>query len=427
MKVHLESLGCRLNWSEVEELTAQFTGAGHTVSACPREADAILVNTCAVTAAAERKTLRRISALSRQCPDARIAVIGCYATLARERCARLPGVEWVIPNNRKEGAFQAMTGCDGPEPGADGPCRSTSPAAIRRTRAFLKVQDGCDNHCTYCVTSRLRGPARSRPLPEIITRARALVEEGRQEIVITGLNLGAYGRDSAVGASLQRLVKSLLDETNVPRLRLSSIEPWDVDESFLELWADPRLCRQLHVPRQAGCDGTLARMGRPITAASFAHIVQAARAAAPNMAITTDMIAGFPGEDEAMFQASYDFATSMAFARIHVFTYSPRPGTPAARFHMPVPRTVRHDRAGRLRSLGTSLASQYRDRFVGQRMDVLWERRRADGTWRGLTDNYLRVVARTDVDLHNRILPTTLIGAENGHLVGRIRGIPSSI
>lgn len=426
MKVYLDSLGCRLNWSEVEEWTAQFASAGHAISASPQDADIVVVNTCAVTEAAERKTLRRVCALSRRSPDVRIAVVGCYASLAPERRAGLSEAEWVIPNNRKDGIIRAMAGRDRPEPTGDASCQSAGPEVCGRTRAYMKVQDGCDNRCTFCIACRLRGPPRSRPLADTIAHARALVQQGRQEIVITGLSLGAYGRDLVEGSSLRELVKSLLDETRVPRLRLSSIVPWDLDEGFFELWADPRLCRQLHISLQAGCDDTLRRMGRPITAAGFARLVEAARAAAPGLAITTDLIAGFPGEDEAMFQESRDFAASMHFARIHVFTFSPRPDTPAARFQGALPPEVCHDGAARLRCLATRSASQYRDRFTGQQMDVLWEQRRAEGRWRGLTGNYLRVVARTDADLHNRILPTTLVRVENGSLIGRVLSIASS-
>jgi threonylcarbamoyladenosine tRNA methylthiotransferase MtaB len=216
------------------------------------------------------------------------------------------------------------------------------------------------------------------------------------------------------------LVEVLLDHTDLPRLRLSSLEPWDVDGSFLQLWENPRLCRQLHLPLQSGCDETLRRMGRQGTTSEFARLVGAARGAIPDLAVTTDIIVGFPGEDETAFRASYDFVEAMAFARLHVFPYSPRPGTPAARLPDWVSRQVRRERARVMRELGGEQASRFRRRFVGCEMVVLWEQRRRDGLWTGLTDNYLRVITRAEADLHNRLVSTRLLDVQDGCLVGNI-------
>jgi threonylcarbamoyladenosine tRNA methylthiotransferase MtaB len=248
----------------------------------------------------------------------------------------------------------------------------------------------------------------------------SLVEDGCQEAVLTGVNLGAYGRDLGMPDGLAALVTTLLAHTDLSRLRLSSLEPWDLDETFLELWEDPRLCRQLHLPLQAGCDETLRRMGRRITTTEFTELVQVARTAVPDLAVTTDIIVGFPGEDETAFRASYDFVQAIEFARLHVFPYSPRPGTPAARLPNPVQREIRDARARVMRELGNGQALRFRQRFVGREMAVLWEQRRRDGRWTGLTDNYLRVVARTQCDLHNRITATQLLAAQDGHLVGEV-------
>jgi threonylcarbamoyladenosine tRNA methylthiotransferase MtaB len=239
---------------------------------------------------------------------------------------------------------------------------------------------------------------------DVVAEMQALVDADCQEAVLTGV---------------VELVVALLDRTDLPRLRLSSLEPWDLDETFFDLWGNPRLCRQLHLPLQAGCDETLRRMGRRITTAEFAGLVEAARAAIPSMAVTTDIIVGFPGEDEAAFRASYDFVVAMEFARLHVFPYSPRPGTPAARLPDQVRREVRGVRARVMRELGDEQALRFRQRFVGQEMMVLWEQRRRDGLWTGLTDNYLRVIAHGD-DLHNRLTRTRLLAVKNGCLVGEV-------
>lgn len=288
-----------------------------------------------------------------------------------------------------------------------------------RTRAFVKVQDGCDNHCTYCVVRSLRGASRSRSLAHVITEVQALVDQaGCQEAVLTGVNLGAYGRDLGLDGGLQALVEAILADTDVPRLRLSSLEPWDIDETFFELWDDRRLCRQIHLPLQAGCDATLRRMGRPVNRDAFARLVRAARAAIPDLAVTTDILVGFPGEDQGEFCESYEFVERMAFAKLHVFPYSPRPGTPATRLPGQVRRQVRDQRARQMRALGVEQRHRFQERFLGRELDVLWEKRRRDARWTGWTDNYLRVVAPAEHDLFNRITPTRLLALENGMLKG---------
>jgi len=268
----------------------------------------------------------------------------------------------------------------------------------------------------------LRGPARSRPLADVVAEVRALVEAGCQEAVLTGVNLGAYGRDLGLPRGLWTLIVALLADTDLPRLRLSSLEPWDLDEQFFGLWENPRLCRQLHLPLQAGCDETLRRMGRRITTAEFSRLVEAARATVSDLAVTTDVIVGFPGEDETAFRANCDFVAAMEFARVHVFPYSPRPGTPATRLPDQMGREVRNARADVMRELGAEQALRFRQRFVGRKMAVLWERRRRDGLWAGLTDNYLRVVTRAEGDQHNRLTTTRLLTAQNDYLVGEVVG-----
>ena len=417
MDVYFHSLGCRLNQSEVETMARQFAAAGHVVVDDPAQADLCVVNTCAVTAEAERKSRHCVSALARANPGGRMAVVGCYATLSPQSCATLPGVAWVVPNDEKEQTVE-MVMPSGRREGEREGVRATS----LRTRAFVRAQSGCDNHCTYCVTRLLRGPARSRPQADVVAEVQALVEEGHQEVVLTGVNLGAYGRDLGVLGGLRALIEVLLTYTDLKRLRLSSLEPWDVDGNFFQLWENPRLCRQLHVPLQSGCDETLRRMERRITTAEFARLVEAARAAVPDLAVTTDVIVGFPGEDETAFRASYSFVAAMEFARLHVFPYSPRPGTAAAHLSGQVAPQVSDVRARAMRELGAERASRFRQRFIGREMTILWEQRRHDGLWTGLTDNYLRAVTSTADDLHNRLTATRLLTVQDGHLVGEVIG-----
>ncbi|MDY6876924.1 MAG: tRNA (N(6)-L-threonylcarbamoyladenosine(37)-C(2))-methylthiotransferase MtaB [Chloroflexota bacterium] len=429
MNVYLQSLGCRLNQSEVETLARQFVATGHVVVGDPAQADVCVVNTCAVTTEAERKSRRCVRALARANPEARIAVVGCYATLTPQHCDALPGVAWVVPNVEKERTVEIVAPSLHSPP-IRSPAREDGVATSRfgeglrrrRTRTFVKVQDGCDNHCTYCITRLLRGSARSCPVASVVAKVQALGEAGYHEVVLTGVNLGSYGHDLGLPDGLHMLVETLLTHTDLPRIRLSSLEPWDLDEAFFELWESPRLCRQLHLPLQSGCDETLRRMGRRITTAEFDRLLATARAIIPGLAVTTDILVGFPGEDEFAFRASCDFVAAMEFARLHVFAYSPRPGTAATRLSDQVPHSVRRARAHVMRELGAEQVSRFRRRFVGQEMEVLWEQRRHDDRWVGLTDNYLRVVTRAEDNLRNRLTTTRLLAVQSDDLIGEVIG-----
>jgi threonylcarbamoyladenosine tRNA methylthiotransferase MtaB len=424
VRVYLESLGCKLNQSEVETLACQFVAAGHELAASAETADLCILNTCTVTHVAARKSRQATHRLRRLNPDAHLVVTGCYAELADEPFE----ADLVIGNADKPRLLDLVRSAGLQLPATD---HGQSVASIRppatRTRAFVKIQDGCDNACTYCIVRVARGRQRSRPREEILDEIRARVAAGYKEIVLTGVHVGAYGRDAG-GASwgdLRSLVTAILAETGVPRLRLSSIEPWDLSPAFFELWQDPRLCRHLHLPLQSGCDATLRRMHRRYTTAIFAQIVTAARETIPGVAITTDLIVGFPGESEEEFAASREFARRMAFARLHVFPYSMRPGTPAAAMPDQVSHTVKKARARQMITLGRQSAAQFQRGFVGQTLEVLWEHRRdADRgcAWSGLTDNYIRVTTVSEEDLTNTLLPTHLIAVTPGGM----RGVPLS-
>ena len=413
MHIYLESLGCRLNAAEIEALARQFAGAGYSVVTQPATADIIILNSCAVTAQASRKSRHRIGTLHRESPAADVAVIGCWATEDVARAMRLEGVQWVVPNVDKA---QTVTEILGQKP-VPAPW---SPGRWGPTRAFLGVQDGCDHACTYCITRVLRGPARSRPLHDAVAEVQRFVAQGAQEVVLTGVSLGAYGQDLESEAGLAQLVISILRDTDLPRLRLSSIEPWDVTPDLLALWQDSRLCRQLHLPLQSGSDAVLKRMGRRITSAGFASLVETAYAVCPDMAITTDIIAGFPGETETDFARTVSLTKALCFARLHVFPYSERAGTAAVRLPDPVAKTVRKERARQLRDLGDRLAAAYRSRFVGRVLPVLWEQRTVGSDRFGLTDNYLTVRTRDVRDLYNRITPARMAEGAGGVLVAEV-------
>jgi len=420
VKVYLRSLGCKLNQSEVEALARRFIAAGCQVVTDAEEADLCVVNTCAVTHIAARKSRRLIRRLHRANPEARIVVTGCYAELFPHEVAKIEGVELVVGNADKERLVERL-GIRGYGLGVTTPI--PYPLFFNRTRAFVKIQDGCNNRCAYCVIGLARGRERSRPPEEVLAEIGARVEAGCKEVVLTGVNIGAYGRD--LGTSLGRLIEDILTKTAVPRLRLSSIEPWDFDPSLLRLWEDPRLCRHLHLPLQSGCDATLRRMRRRYTAAEYAELVERAREAIPDLALTTDVIVGFPGETEADFEESLRFVEKMGFARLHVFKYSARPGTPAATMPQQVPCEEKRRRSEAMMALARRGSEEFRRRFLGRTMEVLWERkeRRREGRrriWSGLTDNYIRVWAESEADLANTITPAKLVALTEDGMRGEI-------
>jgi len=421
MKIFLDTIGCRLNQSEIESMASQFRAAGHEIVALADEADMAVVNTCAVTnqaAADSRSTVRRIA---RAGVD-EIVATGCWATLQPQKAAALPNVLRVVDNAHKDALVPETLHLKPENFDLEPIAREPLPGLRQRTRAFIKVQDGCNNHCTFCITTMARGEGRSRPLADVIADVQAAIDGGTKEAVLTGVHLGSWGYD--LDAHLSDLVKGILEHTDIPRLRLSSLEPWDLDEDFFSLWENNRLCQHLHLPLQSGCAATLKRMARKTTPASFRDLVTAARQIMPDVAITTDVIAGFPGETEEEFAESLEFIREMNFAGGHAFTYSSRPGTGAARLGGQVRHQVRKERNAILRDVFEEGAQAYRQRFLGQRVSVLWESvtemNGQDWQMEGLTENYLRVTATATEPLWNEISDVELVSIISGKINGDI-------
>jgi threonylcarbamoyladenosine tRNA methylthiotransferase MtaB len=433
LRVYVESVGCKLNQSERDMLARQFAGAGWEVVLDAGEADVCVVNTCAVTQAAGRTSQRRFRSLRRLNPSARLVATGCLTGVG-SRDFDSPDdldVDLVVPNDQKHELVwrvQAARGDWELDPDASSgdvssgevPCLPVgshlSAALCPRTRPLVKIQDGCDNDCAYCIVHTLRGPQRSRPRQDVLAEIAFLVDQGYHEVVLTGVHVGSYGRD--MGDSLAGLVRAILDRTSLDRLRLSSIEPWDLKD--LHLWQDSRLCRHLHLPLQSGCDATLLRMNRRYTTSEYAEWVAQAREAIPGLALTTDVIVGFPGESENEHAASAAFVERMAFSRVHVFAYSPRPGTPAAAMPDHVPLEVKQQRAAQMGEIGRRSGVSFRRQFLGQTLPVLWEMCRSREPRSGLTDNYIRVFTDSDRDLANTLCPTRLIALEADGVRGEI-------
>lgn len=426
MKIFLDSIGCRLNQSEIEKFASQFRTAGHEIVGSAAEADYVVINTCAVTAEAASDSRQKIRQAARSFKTGqsvgKIIATGCWATLDGPGAQALPGVTRVVGNAEKDHLVADLLNLPAETFDLEPVAREPLPGAHLRTRAFIKVQDGCDNHCTFCVTRIARGSGRSRPVADVLRDVCGALEGGAQEIVLTGVHLGSWGQDFEHPEHLRSLIEVLLNRVEIPRLRLSSLEPWDLDEAFFSLWKDPRLCRHLHLPLQSGAAETLRRMARKTTPDAFARLVGAARSVAPDIAITTDIIAGFPGETDRDFEESLAFVRQMDFAAGHVFTYSARPGTAAARMPGQVLGTVRRERGAALRALLAESSLRYRGAFVGSETDVLWETTDAYGPdgWRlhGLTGNYLRVTALSPERLWNQISRVRLTGLNDDGLDG---------
>lgn len=423
MKIYLDTIGCRLNQSEIESYARQFRAAGHEIVANPNLADLVVINTCTVTTQAAADSRQKIRQAARN-GNAQIVVTGCWASMEPHSAAVLPKVSHVIANLDKDHLVPTLISQNPAAISHSNIPRQPLPGSRQRTRAFIKAQDGCNNRCTYCITCLARGPSRSRSIQEIQQDVSAAIAGGAREIVLTGVHLGAWGADFHPSSTLPDLIRALLADPALSRLRLSSLEPWDIDQGFFKLWQDPRMCRHLHLPLQSGCSATLRRMARRITPEAYADLVRRARAEIPGVAITTDVIVGFPGENDQEFIASQEFIQSMEFARGHVFTYSARAGTAAARMPDQVPYSVRKERNQKLRRLFALAEQNFQAGFSGQRMQVLWESASYLGnhTWQlgGLTDNYIHVTAQANQDLWNQISLVELVTLSNGGMQGII-------
>jgi threonylcarbamoyladenosine tRNA methylthiotransferase MtaB len=423
MKIYLDTVGCRLNQSEIEKMAAQFHHNGHEIVSKADDADLVVVNTCSVTAAAASDSRQKIRQ-AQKAGAGTIVATGCWATLELQNALDMPGVGRVVPNGIKSQLVSLVLGLPQDIFDLEPLLRERLPGVHQRTRAFIKVQDGCDNFCSFCVTRLARGASRSTPVENILDDVQAALESGAREIVLSGVHLGAWGRDIPGDNDLAYLIKRILTETQVERLRLSSLEPWDLDQSFFSLWKDRRLCRHLHLPLQSGSVETLHRMVRKTTPDGFAMLVDMIRSAVPEVAITTDIITGFPGESAAEFEESLEFVRRMNFAGGHVFNYSTRPQTSAARLTQLTSDEDRKQRSVEMRAVLKEGARRYRQSFINNTLSVLWEGRwsKAGELFRleGLSDNYLLVSALAEENRWNRIDQVKIIQDEAEGLAGTI-------
>ena len=468
----IATLGCKVNQADSEAISEQMSAAGFVQCDLSDMADIYIVNTCTVTHLGDRSSRQMISQARRRRPDALLVVTGCYAEVNPQAVAALPGVDLVIGNSGKESLVDSintqlktspiatmppeeannyvkthqqkrflpvihaenqhigsdsvlpLVGTD-EEPQPDNPSRislvsdlTTLPTTanarlLTRTRVQMKVQDGCNNRCTYCIVPYVRGGSRSRGIESVVEHVQRKTMAGFQEIVLTGIHLGDYHPDNDKKRDLGDLIAALLHDTEIRRIRVSSLEPEDFRLEWLDLWENPRMCRHLHLPMQSGSDHILRRMARRYNSERYHKIVTTAKQLVPGIAISTDIITGFPGESDSDFEQTHQLATELHFAKAHIFRFSPRQGTAAARMQGQVKDEIKKARSERLLALNDQHARRFRQQFLGETVQVLLESYK-HGRWEGLTDNYLRVELDGLPDSANQDWQNTLVKA---HLV----------
>ena len=428
MRVAFYTLGCKVNQYETQALEQLFAARGHALVPFEGEADAYIVNSCTVTAVSDKKSRQTVRQARKRAPGAVIALCGCYpqthpedmddlpvdlvaGTGDRARFVELVEQAWAerqpitaLDDAMKRRVFEPL-----PAGGLEG-----------RTRAMLKVEDGCVNFCTYCIIPYARGPVRSLPLCDAVEQAKKLAAEGYRELVLTGIEISSWGHDFRDGSSLIDLVEAVCGAAPDCRVRLGSLEPRTVTEEFCVRGAKlDNLCPHFHLSMQSGCDATLRRMNRKYGTARFFESVSLLRRHFDAPAVTTDMIVGFPGETEEEFAQSLEFIRRCAFAAMHIFPYSRRPGTPAAAMPGQVLNAVKEERARRAGEIAAGMERDYLSRFAGQRVEVLFEEER-DGLWRGHTARYSEVRVKSGENLHNRLCRVSVTGVGDGYLEGEI-------
>lgn len=435
MKIAIYTLGCKVNQYETQAMETELTGRGHTLVPFEDRADAYIINTCTVTAVSDKKSRQMIRRARKENPEALVAVCGCYAQTDPEavralevdlisgtagRMAFLDDLE-ALAEDRRAAALER----EGPLVTVDNALRRRSfeelPAGglSGRTRAMLKVQDGCVNFCTYCIIPYARGPLRSLSAEHAAEQCRRLAGEGYREIVLTGIEISSWGAERKGGSSLIDLIEAVCAAAPGLRVRLGSLEPRTITEEFCRRAAAlPNLCPHFHLSMQSGCDGVLRRMNRKYDTARYYESVRLLREYFDRPGITTDLIVGFPGESEEEFRETLAFVEKCAFSAMHIFPYSRRSGTPAAQMPGQVPNAVKEERAHRAGELARRLEEAYLEAWVGETLPVLFEEKK-DGLWRGHAPNYTEVLLAGE-DLHNVEKRVRITGRKELSLLGEI-------
>ncbi len=417
MYVYLKALGCRLNEAELERWGCSFQARGDEITNNPDKADLVVINTCAVTQEAVRKSRQIIRRAQRINPQAKLVISGCYASLPTSHQVNTDGIDLVVPNRNKDdlvGIVSRKLELETKSAIVAEPSVETALFARGRNRAFIKIQDGCRYRCTFCIVTVARGTERSRAIAEIVREINKLAEHDIKEAVLTGVHVGGYGSDT--GNSLYDLIGAILADTDLPRLRLASVEPWDLPENFFELFHNPRLMPHMHLPLQSGSDSVLRRMARRCKTGAFEQLVNQAREQVANFNLTTDIIVGFPGETEQEWREGLEFIEKIGFAHIHIFRYSPRQGTKAAQLPNQISKQLIKQRSKELHQLASRMKREALEHHVGQIFPVLWEQATGhceaerEVQYHGYTPNYLKVSIKvlSGENLENKIQSTKL-------------------
>ncbi|MBM4447288.1 MAG: tRNA (N(6)-L-threonylcarbamoyladenosine(37)-C(2))-methylthiotransferase MtaB [Chloroflexi bacterium] len=415
LKVAFHTLGCKLNQAESELLARQFAEAGYRVVSGDG-ADIYVLNTCTVTHIADRKSRHLVRLWRARNPGALIIATGCYAQRTPQELAQV-GAGLVVGNERKMHLLDMLK--DGHAPVAHYSPGQIVADGVSRVRSFIKIQDGCNDFCTYCIVPQVRGREHCLPMADVVSEVKTRVAAGYKEVVLTGTKIGGYKHN---GMNLKQLVEQVLEVTGVERLHLSSLQPQDISPELLSLWQDPRLCRHFHLALQSGSDSVLGRMRRRYSVADYRQAASLIRKIVPDTSITTDIMVGFPGENVEEFEGSYRFCQEIDFANIHVFSYSSRPGTLAARMSGQINDKLKKECSQRMLELAQRSVRKFCQRFLGQNMTVLWEKEVTPGSgiYSGLSHNYIRVFTQSSEPLTNQLRSARLVRLHDQGLWGEI-------
>jgi len=420
--VSILTLGCKLNQADSEAIARDLADNGVAITDRPAKgAAAFVINTCSVTHVADRKARHLVRMARRLSPDAKVILTGCYAETAPREVADTIGADAVVSNADKASIAPRILGRLAERGDPAGGCPTPVRSALR-TRAFIKIQEGCDELCAFCIVPYTRGRESSVPIEEVLREVQLREAEGALEVVLTGTQLGNYGRDLGWPREEQgprRLLQELLARTSIPRIRLSSLQAQDIHDRLLSLWSEERLCPHFHIPLQSGSDAVLGPMRRRYTAGRYREAIALIRERVPDVAITTDVIAGFPGESESDFEATAELCKEIGFAAVHCFPYSRRPHTGADRMKGHLLPPVKRDRLQRLLDIANESSRSFRKGYLRRTLPVLWEQR-IDGLWQGLTPNYIRAYSDADASLENRVVTARLTNLRDDGVMGLI-------
>ena len=427
-KVAFYTLGCKVNQYETEAMLEMFEKEGYSQVESEDYADVYVINTCTVTHMSDRKSRQYIRRVKKKNPDAIIAVVGCYSQVSPEEILEIEEVNLVMGTNDRRKIVEEIKQLDSTKKAStvDDIMKVKAFEEIEisqtngKTRAFMKIQDGCDRFCSYCIIPYARGRVRSRDINSIMDEVHKLVNNGFKEFVLTGIHVASYGKDvKDAEINLLSVIKSINDVNGVERIRLSSVEPILFTEEFVsEVSKMKKVCPHYHLSLQSGCDETLNRMNRRYTTSEYKTIVDRLRENIPNVAITTDVIVGFPGETNNEFSKTYEFLRDIELSQMHIFKYSPRKGTPAATMENQIDPQMKQLRSDKLLNLSKENFNKFASKFIGQELEVLFEQNIVDDKYEGLTPNYIRVVVPSENDIQGKILKVKITDVKNEYVEG---------